>query len=67
MPIHYTERIAWHQLPGQLRARIESLLGARGVRAHSQASGFSPGSADRLLTADGQRVFAKAVHPDLSA
>ena len=67
MQIHYTERITWHQLPGALRARIESCLGSRVVRAQSQASGFSPGSADRLLTADGQRVFAKAVHPFLSA
>jgi hypothetical protein len=31
------------------------------VSAESQPGGFSPGSADRLLTADGRRVFVKAV------
>lgn len=67
MQFQFTRRITWDQLPGELRARIESHLGSRVIRALSQASGFSPGSADRLLTADGQRVFAKAVHPGLSA
>lgn len=34
------------------------------VSAQSQAGGFSPGTADRIRTAGGRKVFVKAVSPD---
>jgi aminoglycoside phosphotransferase (APT) family kinase protein len=57
----YGVRIGWADLPGEIRARIEAHLGGRVVSAVSQAGGFSPGTADRVVTADGQRAFVKAV------
>lgn len=54
-------RLGWGQLPPDLRARIEEIAGGSVVEAESQPGGYSPGSADRLLLADGRRVFAKAV------
>ena len=41
--------------------RVDSFLGSTIVEAVSQPTGFSPGVAARVLTADGQRVFIKAV------
>ncbi|WP_456285505.1 phosphotransferase [Microbacterium sp. JZ70] len=37
------------------------------MAASSQASGFSPGSADRVLLADGRRQFVKAIDRDVNA
>lgn len=54
-------RTPWSELPAPVRTGIEEVLGARVVDARSQSGGFSPGSADRLITADGRRAFAKAV------
>lgn len=54
-------RLQWTDLPEYLRATIEERLGSRVISARSQPSGFSPGVASRLTTADGQRVFLKAV------
>ena len=66
MVIHYTQRISWPDLPAELRELIESHLGSQVITAHSQYGGFSAGSADRLLTAAGQKVFAKAVSHGLN-
>lgn len=41
-------------------------MGAPVVSAVSQASGYSPGSADRLRLADGRRVFVKAVSAEVN-
>jgi aminoglycoside phosphotransferase (APT) family kinase protein len=59
-------RIAWTDLPPAVRAGVEELLGDTVVAAASQPGGFSPGSADRLVTASGRRAFVKAVHPSLN-
>jgi len=56
-------RLAWHDLPVAVRAGIEDVLGGRVVEAVSQSGGFSPGSADRVVTADGRRAFVKAASP----
>lgn len=55
-------RISWMQLPARVRAGIEAVIGGGVVvTAVSQSGGFSPGSADRVVTADGRRAFVKAV------
>lgn len=51
----------WADLPGPVREFVSELLGSPVVRAASQSGGFSPGSADRVVTADGTRAFVKAV------
>src|SRR4051795_12752419 len=54
-------RVAWADLPRVVRSAVEEILGSPVVEAVSQAGGFSPGSADRVVTADGRRAFVKAV------
>jgi aminoglycoside phosphotransferase (APT) family kinase protein len=54
-------RIGWTDLPARVRAAIEDTLGSRVVEARSQAGGFSPGTADRVVTENGGRAFVKAV------
>ena len=64
-------RMAWTDLPASLRTSIEQALGSPVVTATSQPGGFSPGSADRVVLADGRAAFVKAVgtpvHPDSPA
>ncbi|MDL9981247.1 phosphotransferase family protein [Microbacterium sp. ASV49] len=52
-------RPLWIELSAGLRADVERMLGSAVVDAQSQAGGFSPGSADRVLLADGRRAFVK--------
>ena len=59
-------RIFWADLPLGVRGRVEAVLGGRVVGAASQRGGFSPGTADRVVTDAGRRGFVKAVHPDLN-
>ena len=52
-----------------MRAQIEERAGrARSSTADSQSGGYSPGSADRVVTASGRRAFVKSaglsVNPD---
>jgi Ser/Thr protein kinase RdoA (MazF antagonist) len=55
-------RISWTQLPARVRAGIEAIIGGGVVvTAVSQSGGFSPGTADRVVTANGRRAFVKAV------
>ena len=54
-------RIDWLDLPTAVRAWVEESLGAPVVEAVSQPGGFSPGTADRVVTGDGRRAFVKAV------
>ena len=54
-------RVAWVDLPAAVRAGVEDVLGSPVVGATTQTGGFSPGSADRVRTADGRRAFVKAV------
>ena len=59
-------RIGWSEMPVDVRAGIEGIVGGRVVEAVSQPGGFSPGTADRVRTADGRRVFVKAVSSALN-
>ena len=54
-------RVLWEDLPSHVRVAVEEILGSPVVAAVSQRGGFSPGSADRVVTADGGRAFVKAV------
>ncbi|MDR1768322.1 MAG: phosphotransferase [Propionibacteriaceae bacterium] len=54
-------RLAWTDVPLEVRREVERLLGGPVVSAQSQAAGLSPGSADRVRLADGTRAFVKAV------
>jgi len=58
--------LAWSELPARLRSAIEGWLGALVVSAMTQPGGFSPGLVARLQSADGRRVFVKAVGPELN-
>lgn len=60
-------RQQWNEMPETVRAAVEDWLGSRVVNAASQSSGFSPGVAARLRTANGRRVFLKAASPNLNA
>lgn len=53
-------RPRWDELPGDVRAAVESRVGARVVRARTQDAGFTEGFASRLELAGGTRVFVKA-------
>ncbi|MFB9410107.1 phosphotransferase family protein [Dactylosporangium matsuzakiense] len=59
-------RIGWPQLPERVRAAVEGVLGAPVTGAVSQPGGFSPGTADRVVAANGRRAFVKAVGLDLN-
>jgi len=52
-------RMRWGEVPDHVQAAVAELLGSPVVWARSQAGGFSPGSADRVMTADGERAFVK--------
>jgi phosphotransferase family enzyme len=60
-------RIGWLDLPAAVRSRIEGVIGGGAVvESVTQRGGFSPGTADRVRTADGKRAFVKAVSPALN-
>jgi len=54
-------RPTWEDVPEGVRIAVEDTLGARVVSWASQPGGFSPGTADRVVLADGRRAFVKAV------
>lgn len=60
-PPHRAARPLWSELPAEVRDAVASVLGSPITAARSQQGGFSPGSADRVVTADGRRAFVKAV------
>ena len=62
----YGVRIGWAELPERIREQVEAVVGGPVVRAVSQSGGFSPGTADRVVTADGRRAFVKAVSTGLN-
>ncbi|MET0419787.1 MAG: aminoglycoside phosphotransferase family protein [Actinoplanes sp.] len=59
-------RIGWQNLPAEVRAGVEQIIGGRVVEALSQEGGFSPGTADRVRTETGRRAFVKAVSPAIN-
>ncbi|GAA3344661.1 hypothetical protein GCM10020358_48810 [Amorphoplanes nipponensis] len=67
MTQRYGVRISWADLPDRIRQRVEAVVGGPVVRAASQTGGFSPGTADRVVTADGRRAFVKAVSTRLNS
>jgi aminoglycoside phosphotransferase (APT) family kinase protein len=54
-------RLGWDDLPRRVRRAVVEIVGGEVVEAVSQPGGFSPGTADRVRTADGRRAFVKAV------
>lgn len=56
-----TMRLVWDDLPSHVRHAVTDILGGEVVEAVSQPGGFSPGTADRVRTAEGRRAFVKAV------
>lgn len=59
-------RPGWAELPAEVRAGVELLLGEPVAEARSQEEGFSPGTADRLVLASGRRVFVKAASSEVN-
>ena len=57
-----SHRPPWSSLPLLIHEWVGEVLGAPVVTAIGQAGGFSPASADRVVAANGQRAFVKAVH-----
>lgn len=66
MQPEWSPRISWADLPGHVQAGIEQILGSPVTQATGQQGGFSPGTADRVVTASGGRAFVKAVSPRLN-
>ncbi|WP_348789112.1 phosphotransferase [Leifsonia sp. NPDC080035] len=60
-------RPPWEDLPAFVTDAVAVLLGSPVVAAVSQTSGFSPGHADRVVTASGRRAFVKAAPESLGA
>jgi Phosphotransferase enzyme family len=54
-------RVAWEDVPREVRSAVEAICGSPVVRADTQRGGFSPGVAARVTGADGGRHFVKAV------
>lgn len=61
MPTAGGARITWSDLPAHVQAAVQDILGGKVVSYASQAGGFSPGTADRVVTTTGRRAFVKAV------
>ncbi|MEV8633126.1 aminoglycoside phosphotransferase family protein [Streptosporangium sp. NPDC051023] len=57
-------RLPWQAVPSWIHEAVEDHLGAPVAEAVTQAGGFSPGAAVRLLLADGRRAFVKAIGPE---
>ena len=59
--------MGWRDLPEGVRSRVEEIVGGgRVTGAESQPGGFSPGTADRVVTESGRRAFVKAVSPAIN-
>lgn len=50
-------RTSWEDLPEELHRECARVLGGAIIAAVSQVGGFSPGSADRVVTEHGRRAF----------
>ncbi|MEY9954163.1 phosphotransferase [Leifsonia sp. EB34] len=60
-------RLTWDSLPPQVTDGVAAILGSPVVSAVSQPSGFSPGQADRVVTADGTTAFVKSAPESIGA
>lgn len=54
-------RLLWSCLPIHVRDALEAIMGSAAVEVTSQNVGYSPGTADRIVTEKGDRYFVKAV------
>ena len=59
-------RVAWQDVPLEVRRAIEQVCGAPVAEASTQPGGFSPGVAARVRCADGTRRFVKAASAELN-
>lgn len=59
--MHNQERLQWEEMSPALTRWVEDQLGSRVLSVESQNGGFSRGAALRLVGAQEQRVFLKAV------
>jgi aminoglycoside phosphotransferase (APT) family kinase protein len=59
-------RVAWQDVPENLRAAIGGVCGAAVTEAQTQPGGFSPGVAARIRCADGTRYFVKAASAEIN-
>jgi aminoglycoside phosphotransferase (APT) family kinase protein len=59
-------RPPWSSLPERVRAAVEDLLGFAVVETHSQAGGFSPGVAARVVGPAGERAFVKVASGEVN-
>ena len=66
MPTAAGVRITWPDLPSRVRAAVEEILGSPVTAYDAQSGGFSPGTADRVVTRDDDRAFVKAVGVELN-
>ena len=67
MVIEAPGRMPWDEVPESIRASVGEILGAPIVTARTQTGGFSPGSADRVVTATGRRAFVKTASRAVNA
>lgn len=56
-----TTRPGWETLPKEVQDAVAQRLGSPVVEWETQPGGFSPGLAERLVLADGRRLFVKIV------
>jgi hypothetical protein len=61
-----TPKLEWQELPREIRATIESYLGAPVVQSETQPGGFSPGVAAKVVTARGKKAFIKSSSSSMS-
>ena len=60
-------RMTWQQLPVSIHRAVAEILEGPVVEATSQATGYSPGSADRVRSENGNRAFVKAASLERNA
>ena len=65
-PVASSPRLEWSDVPARVRSAVEARLGSPVVEARTQLGGFSPGTAVRVVCADGHRAFVKAVGSELN-
>jgi len=59
-------RTRWSDVPSDIVAAVEALVGGRVAAARDQRGGYSPGVAARLQLEDDRRIFVKAVNGDIN-
>ena len=59
------QRWSWAELPSDVRARVEELVGGPVARVESAGGGFTPGFAGLVSLESGDEVFVKAASPEV--